>query len=79
MKKIQEHLRHLLQTIPTSKMLQLHRYIDARFVILNQVQIKHVKDVGQNVTLYRPNSLNKAMDDLFTSPLTSVFVEKYEQ
>ena len=56
MKSVQEHLRQLLQMVPTSKMLQLTLCIDALFNILSKVQINHVHDVSQKFTLLSPNS-----------------------
>ena len=72
MKIIQEHLCKLLQTIPTSKMLQFPLCLDALFVCLDalfghlsKAQIKQVQDVSQKVTLHRPYSITKATDGLF--------------
>ena len=65
MKIIQEHLRQLLQTIPTSKMLQVHLCFDALFGHFKQAQINQVQDVSQKVTFHRPTSVTKAMDGLF--------------
>ena len=45
-------------------MLQLTLRIDALFDIFKQSANK-LKYVSQNATLYRPNSLTKAMDGLF--------------
>ena len=39
MKNIQDYLRHFLQTVPTSKMLQLLLCIDATFEYLSKAQI----------------------------------------
>ena len=36
MKNIQDYLRHFLQTVPTSKMLQLLLFIDATFEYFKQ-------------------------------------------
>ena len=50
MKSIQEHLRQLLQTVPTSKMLQVPLRLDAIFEHFKQI-INEVQDVSQKVTL----------------------------
>ena len=68
MKSIQEYLRQLLQTIPTSKTLQVPLCLDALFEHFKpalKAQINQVEDVSQKVTLHRPNSIAKAMDGLF--------------
>ena len=43
MKSIQEHLRQLLQTVPTSKMLQVPLCLDA-FFDLSKAHINQVQD-----------------------------------
>ena len=65
MKSNHEYLPKLLQTVPTSKMLQVILCLDALFEHFKQSQINQVQDVSQKVTLYRPNLITKAMDGLF--------------
>ena len=57
MENIQEHLRQLLQTFPTSWMLQIHMCIDAPFEHVKEGAITQVEVVSHEVTLHRPNSL----------------------
>ena len=64
-KSIQEHLRQLLQTVPTSKKLQAPLCLNALFEHFKQSANKLSLGVSQKVTLHRPNSITKAMDGLF--------------
>ena len=64
-KSIQEHLSQLLQTVPTSKMLQVPLCLDALFELLKQSVNKPSLDVSQKFALHRPNSTPKAMYGLF--------------
>ena len=65
MKSIQEHLRQLPQTDPTSNMLQVALCLDVLFEHFKQSWINQVQDVSQKITLHRPNPGAKAMDGLF--------------
>ena len=66
MKSIQEHLSQLLQTDPTSMMLQVALCFDVLFLnILSKAQINQIQDNSQKITLHRPNLITKAMDGLF--------------
>ena len=57
MKSIQEHLRQLLQTVPTFEMLRQSLCIDTLLKLFSKAQINQVEDVSQKLTLHRPNSL----------------------
>ena len=65
MKVVEKNKRQSLQTVLTSKMLQLTLRTDALFEHFKQSTNKQVKHVSQKVALHRPDSLTKAMDGLF--------------
>ena len=62
MKSIQEHLRQLFQTVPTSKILKVPLCFDAFFEHFKQSK---VQDVSQKIPLHRPISITKAVNGLF--------------
>ena len=65
MKSIQEHLRQLLQMVRTSQMLQVPLCLDALFEHFMQSTNEPSQRCSQKVTLHRPYSITKSMDDLF--------------
>ena len=65
MKSIQEHLRQLFQTVPTSMMQQVPLCLGGLFEHFKQNANKPSLAVHQKVVLHRPNSITKAMDGLF--------------
>ena len=65
MKINQEHLRQLLQTVPTSKMLQVPLCLDALFEHFKQSTNKQSPRCQSKSYIAPPNSISKAMDGLF--------------
>ena len=62
MKSIHEYLCQLLQTVPTSKMLQVPLCLDALFEHFKQSANKQSPRCQSKVTLHLPNSITKGMD-----------------
>ena len=64
-KVVEKNKRQFLQTVLTSKMLQLTLRIDAIFEHFKQSANKLSQTCQSKVALQRPDSLTKAMDGLF--------------